>query len=172
MNEKKVQLGERVIQVKLIAIQPNFIWDPEVYGPLVGTITRADKSIIEVCLDYVFQCLMENDNTLTFSNDTNNLSDFWKTWLLQKYPKPRIYSNPPSACELCRGDFNLYVNTQDTGILAVISEFFDCRTRMGHWGNLCTRCFNEFGIGLGLGKGQRYREYQVKGKPTYIKIEG
>ncbi len=32
---------------------------------------------------------------------------------------------------------------------------YDAKTRLGPWANLCTACFVEHGVGLGLGKGQR-----------------
>jgi len=31
---------------------------------------------------------------------------------------------------------------------------YDARTVFGPWGNLCQGCFEEFGVGLGLGLGQ------------------
>ena len=32
---------------------------------------------------------------------------------------------------------------------------YDGRTRMGPWANMCEECFEEYGVGLGLGRGQR-----------------
>lgn len=32
---------------------------------------------------------------------------------------------------------------------------YDAATRMGPWGNLCQKHFDEVGIGLGTGRGQR-----------------
>lgn len=32
---------------------------------------------------------------------------------------------------------------------------YDARTRQGPWGYLCDECFEEFGVGLGTGNGQR-----------------
>ena len=32
---------------------------------------------------------------------------------------------------------------------------YDGKTRMGPWGNMCETHFKEYGIGLGLGRGQR-----------------
>lgn len=37
------------------------------------------------------------------------------------------------------------------------SARFDARTRFGYWANLCRGCFEEIGVGLGLGKGQELR---------------
>ena len=31
---------------------------------------------------------------------------------------------------------------------------YDGRTRLGPWANMCLQCFGEFGVGLGVGKGQ------------------
>ena len=31
---------------------------------------------------------------------------------------------------------------------------YDGRTKMGPWGYMCEPCFKEYGIGLGLGRGQ------------------
>ena len=33
--------------------------------------------------------------------------------------------------------------------------FFDAKTRQGPWGYLCQAAFAKFGVGLGVGKGQR-----------------
>lgn len=32
---------------------------------------------------------------------------------------------------------------------------YDAKTVWGPWANLCVKCFQDFGIGLGTGKGQR-----------------
>lgn len=32
---------------------------------------------------------------------------------------------------------------------------YDGKTHGGPWGNMCEPCFAEYGIGLGLGKGQK-----------------
>ena len=43
---------------------------------------------------------------------------------------------------------------------------YDCKTKMGSWGNLCEVCFKTFGIGLGTGKGQKL----IEAPPTHSKI--
>jgi len=48
-------------------------------------------------------------------------------------------------------------------------ELYNCRTNLGVWGMLCKECFNILGVGLGIGKGQRY-ERQEDGK--YLQVEG
>jgi hypothetical protein len=37
-----------------------------------------------------------------------------------------------------------------------VEAHYDAKTVMGPWGHLCEECFTEFGIGLGLGRGQRF----------------
>jgi len=34
--------------------------------------------------------------------------------------------------------------------------FVDGKTRFGPWMIMCDECFSQFGVGLGLGKGQKY----------------
>lgn len=34
---------------------------------------------------------------------------------------------------------------------------YDAKTKYGPWGWLCTACFEEVGLGLGVGRGQRYQ---------------
>ena len=41
---------------------------------------------------------------------------------------------------------------------------YDCKTKMGPWANLCDACFKIYGIGLGLGKGQRMETQNVSTK--------
>lgn len=49
------------------------------------------------------------------------------------------------ACDLC------------TKVAPVGAEVVDGKTRMGPWANMCEDCFSLYGIGLGTGRGQRYR---------------
>jgi hypothetical protein len=35
---------------------------------------------------------------------------------------------------------------------------YDGRTLSGQWGYMCEACFNKYGVGLGIGKGQRIVE--------------
>jgi len=32
---------------------------------------------------------------------------------------------------------------------------YDARSKMGPWGYMCQKCFGFYGIGLGIGKGQK-----------------
>jgi hypothetical protein len=38
---------------------------------------------------------------------------------------------------------------------APVIATYDGRTTMGPWAYMCSSCFARFGVGLGLGKGQR-----------------
>lgn len=50
-------------------------------------------------------------------------------------------------CDVCNKDWSLY----------------DAKTKMGEWAYMCLHCYKIYGIGLGLGKGQKiiYSENQV-----------
>jgi len=37
------------------------------------------------------------------------------------------------------------------------TEYVDGKTFMGPWANMCLTCWHNNGVGLGLGKGQRYK---------------
>ena len=45
-------------------------------------------------------------------------------------------------CDLCRK--------------ADLAEVVDGATRMGPWANMCLPCSQKHGVGLGVGRGQRY----------------
>jgi hypothetical protein len=49
---------------------------------------------------------------------------------------------PPKTCDICKKN--------------LVNVFFDAKTKMGPWANLCQDCFNKQGVGLGIGKGQKY----------------
>ena len=68
--------------------------------------------------------------------------------------KKRWMGTEPSKCDIC--------------VKENLEEFYDARTKMGQWGILCKKCFNAFGIGLGLGKGQHY----VKEGQVFVKKDG
>ena len=48
----------------------------------------------------------------------------------------------PTTCDLCKGKLK--------------KEFIDGRTTFGPWAIMCKKCFQISGVGLGLGKGQKY----------------
>jgi hypothetical protein len=50
--------------------------------------------------------------------------------------------DPPKHCDICRR--------------SVGGEFVDGKTRRGPWGNLCSACHGLYGVGFGVGRGQRY----------------
>ena len=56
--------------------------------------------------------------------------------------KAKYWAGDPAECDICNKPFGKLM--------------YDARTSMGGWGNLCSRCFNRYGVGLGVGKGQRY----------------
>lgn len=49
---------------------------------------------------------------------------------------------PPTHCELCGQKLN--------------PCFVDGRTTRGPWANMCLPCHDRYGVGLGVGKGQKY----------------
>ena len=54
------------------------------------------------------------------------------------------YTNPPKQCDLC--------NKQ------IQNEFVDGKTQMGPWANMCQPCHTKYGVGLGTGRGQKYKK--------------
>lgn len=50
----------------------------------------------------------------------------------------------PANCDFCHTD------------LATTKTFFDARLETGQWALLCPVCFDLYGIGIGLGRGQEY----------------
>ena len=61
-------------------------------------------------------------------------------------------SPAPKHCDLCHQKLK--------------GNFIDGRTVYGPWGILCIPCHGQYGVGLGLGKGQKYN------LETLEKIEG
>lgn len=59
------------------------------------------------------------------------------------------------TCDFCHHDI--------TGVL------YDAKTKYGPWATMCHDCFTKHGYGgLGLGRGQRYQEFNN----TFTKVEG
>lgn len=52
------------------------------------------------------------------------------------------YINAPKVCDCCSDPFG--------------SVMYDAKTIQGPWANMCETCFKRFGVGLGIGRGQRY----------------
>ena len=67
------------------------------------------------------------------------------------------YVNPPKKCDICQAN--------------IINTFYDARTHSGRWGNLCPQCFQDHGVGLGTGSGQKYVR-QAAPDNSFIKEEG
>lgn len=38
-----------------------------------------------------------------------------------------------------------------------LTSYVDGATRMGPWANMCPSCYEKYGVGLGIGRGQLYR---------------
>lgn len=75
---------------------------------------------------------------------------------MKKSDKPVYWiGEPPLKCDLC-----------GKGITTV---FVDGKTVYGPWANMCPQCHGAFGIGLGLGKGQRFK-LQIDAK--FLKVAG
>jgi len=54
----------------------------------------------------------------------------------------RIFTPHPTQCDLCSRDF--------------ARVMYDAKTTHGPWGCLCDECFQQCGLGLGRGRGQKY----------------
>ena len=37
-------------------------------------------------------------------------------------------------------------------------EYVDGRTKQGLWANMCMKCYRRHGVGLGVGRGQKYKK--------------
>jgi hypothetical protein len=61
-------------------------------------------------------------------------------------PAVKYYQgSAPAKCDLCAN--------------AIDKTFFDAKTRMGPWANLCPTCYVNVGLGqLGTGMGQKYEK--------------
>lgn len=61
------------------------------------------------------------------------------------------------------------VNGKDDFEKPITDEFVDGKTAMGPWAIMSPASFSEFGLGLGTGRGQKYRR-QADGR--WLKVEG
>lgn len=67
---------------------------------------------------------------------------------------PQLWAgSTPSECDLC------HVPIKDT--------FVDGKTTVGPWGIMCPSCFATYGVGLGTGKGQKYKKQP---DATWVKV--
>lgn len=59
-----------------------------------------------------------------------------------------VYLEPPEYCDLCHRKIN--------------KIFIDGKLkkgkRYGSWANMCLKCHNEYGTGLGVGRGYKYKK--------------
>jgi len=62
----------------------------------------------------------------------------------------KSYSRPPFICDFC--------NTK------IVDEFVDGATKLGFWSIMCPICFMSHGVGIGIGRGQRYHLDHSDGK--------
>jgi len=69
-------------------------------------------------------------------------------------PPKYWYSEPPDRC--------------DIGGEPITDVFIDGGTIQGPWANMCPKCHLTYGIGIGLGRGQRYE----KEGDRWVKTEG
>ena len=71
--------------------------------------------------------------------------------------KNKWYGTVPTQCEIC-GE-------------ALTNAFIDGRIKVGFWATMCLACHKEVGVGLGVGRGQRYSMKKIKGGDTsWIKV--
>ena len=64
----------------------------------------------------------------------------------------------PRKCEICEGNLK--------------GAFVDGKTKVGFWAIMCLACHKEFGVGLGIGKGQKYELKRMKeGEDEWIRVK-
>ena len=68
--------------------------------------------------------------------------------------KSKWHGEPPKSCDNCGNKLK--------------GVFIDGRTKVGVWGILCEPCHKDIGVGLGVGKGQKYIMKVMKGE--WIKV--
>ena len=61
---------------------------------------------------------------------------------LRVHERPVFWTGPLTDCDIDHRPF--------------VAVMYDAKTKSGPWGNLCDRCFEAHGVGLGTGLGQRY----------------
>jgi len=61
---------------------------------------------------------------------------------------------PPKKCDICQRN--------------LVGVFVDGKTQMGPWAIMCLNCSLQVGIGLGVGRGQRYRSQNG----SWVKVAG
>lgn len=73
--------------------------------------------------------------------------------------KNKWHGMPPKHCDVC-GE-------------GIEKEFVDGKTKSGRWAIMCKLCFLIHGVGLGIGKGQRYSMKVIRGgnRLEWIKVK-
>jgi len=72
--------------------------------------------------------------------------------------KNKWYGVMPKRCDICDGELK--------------EAFIDGRTKVGFWAIMCLACHKEFGVGLGTGKGQKYKMKKIKdGEKEWIRVK-
>ena len=72
--------------------------------------------------------------------------------------KTKWYGEPPKKCDICNNDIK--------------GVFIDGRTKQGVWGIMCKPCHKEHGVGLGTGRGQKYKLQVIQdGEKEWIKVK-
>jgi hypothetical protein len=87
-----------------------------------------------------------------------------------KLPKAKeriFFLNPPTSCDICQAQ---RFRVPHSGIKTGGEVFIDGRTRMGPWACMCPPCFEDVGVGLGTGRGQKYQWNEAEQR--FFKIEG
>ena len=80
-------------------------------------------------------------------------------------PKEKFWMGlPPVKCDLCGRRFGTDLSPDSH-----VEVFVDGRTQMGPWANMCKGCHRTHGVGLGMGKGQKYAQTH---DGRYLKIGG
>lgn len=71
-------------------------------------------------------------------------------------PAAPYLSAPPTHCDICQAK--------------IVDCFIDGRTARGPWANMCPACHAHYGVGLGMGRGQKY--CRKAGPPTHPPRDG
>ena len=64
---------------------------------------------------------------------------------MQSKPEVQVWmGSNPEKCDICS--------------CKIEDDFIDGRTKYGPWANMCPACHCKDGVGLGTGKGQKYKK--------------
>lgn len=70
--------------------------------------------------------------------------------------QPVVWSGSPPVCDFCEQQPQ--------------TEFVDGKTTQGPWALMCEDCFGKYGVGLGLGRGQKYQRPTPQAR--FVKVAG